>query len=160
MPEAAGLHGVRRAGEEDARRSRPRASRSTTDAQLKAQCKQQYEQLRDQVLQLLISFEWIEGEAEEQGVKVTDAEVKKPFERAEEAVASRRKPTTRSSSRTRARPRRTSCSASSSTLLSNKIRDKVTKGKDKVTDAADPGLLRQEQGSASPSPSGATCASS
>src|SRR3954467_8598717 len=34
-----------------------------TDAQLKAQCKQEYNSLRDQVLQLLISFQWIEGEA-------------------------------------------------------------------------------------------------
>ena len=30
---------------------------NTTDAQLKTQCKQEYDQLRDQVLQLLISFE-------------------------------------------------------------------------------------------------------
>src|SRR5829696_6804094 len=51
-----------------------------TDGQLKAQCKQEYEGLRDQVLQLLISFEWIEGEAKEQGVKVSDAEVKKSFD--------------------------------------------------------------------------------
>ncbi len=52
----------------------------TTDAQLKTQCKQEYEALRDQVLQLLISFQWLEGEAEEQGLEVTDAEVKKSFE--------------------------------------------------------------------------------
>ena len=51
-----------------------------TDAQLKTQCKQEYEQLRDQVLQLLISFQWIQGEAKEQGIKVTDAEVKKSFD--------------------------------------------------------------------------------
>src|SRR5918993_4587428 len=41
-----------------------------TDQQLKDQCKQQYEQLRDQVLGLLISFEWIEREAADQGGKV------------------------------------------------------------------------------------------
>src|SRR5215217_1736454 len=51
-----------------------------TDSQLKAQCKQEYESLRDQVLQLLISFKWIEGEAKEQGIKVSDAEVKKSFD--------------------------------------------------------------------------------
>ena len=51
-----------------------------TDADFKKQCEQQYDQLREQVLGLLISFEWIEREAEEQGVKVTDAEVKKSFE--------------------------------------------------------------------------------
>jgi foldase protein PrsA len=35
----------------------------TTDAQYKEQCEQEYNQLRDQVLQLLTSFHWIEGEA-------------------------------------------------------------------------------------------------
>ena len=34
-----------------------------TDGQLKTQCKQEYEALRDQVLQLLIQYEWVEGEA-------------------------------------------------------------------------------------------------
>ena len=51
-----------------------------TDADYKKQCQQQYDQLRDQVVGLLISFQWIESEAEEQGVKVTDAEVKKSFD--------------------------------------------------------------------------------
>src|SRR5215216_6699816 len=51
-----------------------------TDADYKKQCEQQYNQLRDQVLGLLISFEWIEREAEDQGIKVTDAEVKKSFD--------------------------------------------------------------------------------
>ena len=51
-----------------------------TDTQLKTQCKQEYEALRDQVLQLLISFQWIQGEAEDLGVKVSDAEVKKQFD--------------------------------------------------------------------------------
>ena len=50
-----------------------------TDEQLKTQCKQEYEQLRNQVLQLLISFKWIQGEAAAMDVKVTDAEVKKSF---------------------------------------------------------------------------------
>src|SRR3954471_24086680 len=50
-----------------------------TDSQLKTQCKQEYDQLRNQVLQLLISFKWIQGEADVQKVKVTDAEVQKSF---------------------------------------------------------------------------------
>ena len=80
VPDAAGLHEVRRGEAQDARRSRPRASRRRPTTQLKTQCKQEYEALRDQVMQLLISFQWIEGEAEEQGIKVTDAEVKKSFD--------------------------------------------------------------------------------
>src|SRR5918995_1501646 len=51
-----------------------------TDTQLKTQCKTEYDQLRNQVLQLLISFQWIQGEASTMDVKVTDAEVKKPFD--------------------------------------------------------------------------------
>ena len=51
-----------------------------TDEQLKTQCKTEYEQLRNQVLQQLISLQWIQGEADAMGIKVTDAEVKKSFE--------------------------------------------------------------------------------
>jgi foldase protein PrsA len=49
----------------------------TTDAQYKAQCKQQYDSTRDRALQQLISNEWILGEAKDQGVSVSDAEVRK-----------------------------------------------------------------------------------
>src|SRR3954469_22804268 len=52
-----------------------------TDTQLKAQCKQEYESLRDQVLQLLISFQWIEGEAKAQNIKVSDKEVQAAFDK-------------------------------------------------------------------------------
>ncbi len=52
----------------------------TTDAQLKTQCKQEAKQLKTQVMQLLISYQWLQGEAADLGVKVTDAEVKKAFE--------------------------------------------------------------------------------
>ncbi len=51
-----------------------------TAAQLKQQCEQEYETLRDQVLQFLISAEWILGEASDQGVTVTQAEVDEQFE--------------------------------------------------------------------------------
>ena len=104
-----------------------------TDAQLKNQCKQQYEQLRDQVLGLLISFEWIEREAEEQGVKVTDAEVKKSFDEQKKQTFPKDadyqkflKDSGQTEEDILMRVRLD--------VLSNKIRDKVTKGKDKVSD--------------------------
>src|SRR5687767_10763833 len=50
------------------------------DSDFKAQCKQEYEGLRDQVMQLLIQNQWVTGEAKEQKVKVSEAEVKKQFE--------------------------------------------------------------------------------
>lgn len=51
-----------------------------TAAQLKTQCEQQYQSLQQQVLGFLISSSWVIGEAEDQGVKVSDKEVKKQFE--------------------------------------------------------------------------------
>jgi foldase protein PrsA len=105
-----------------------------TDSQLKTQCKQEYGALRDQVMQLLVSFQWIEGEAKLQHVKVTDAEIKKTFDKQKKQAFP--KPADfqkflKDSGQTEAdiikRVRLDT--------LSNKIRDKVTKGKDKVSDA-------------------------
>jgi foldase protein PrsA len=50
-----------------------------TAATLKTQCEQQYTALKQQVLGYLISADWVIGEASDQGVKVTDKEVKKQF---------------------------------------------------------------------------------
>jgi foldase protein PrsA len=50
-----------------------------TAATLKTQCEQQYTALKQQVLGYLISANWVIGEASDQGVKVSDNEVKKQF---------------------------------------------------------------------------------
>ncbi len=50
-----------------------------TDAQFKTQCKQEYEGLRDQVMQFLILEKWVAGEASDQGVKVSASEADKQF---------------------------------------------------------------------------------
>lgn len=50
-----------------------------TAATFKTQCEQQYTALKQQVLGYLISADWVIGEASDQGVKVTDNEVKKQF---------------------------------------------------------------------------------
>jgi foldase protein PrsA len=55
---------------------------SQTDAHLKTQCKQEYEGLRDQVMQFLILEKWVNGEAKDQGVKLTAAEANKDFQTA------------------------------------------------------------------------------
>ena len=55
-----------------------------TAAQFKQQCQQEYETLRDQVLQFLISAEWILGEAADQGVRVTQEEIDRQFEQTKE----------------------------------------------------------------------------
>jgi foldase protein PrsA len=51
-----------------------------TDAALKKQCEQEYESLRNQVMQFLIQAEWVQQEAEEQDINVTDQSVKSSFE--------------------------------------------------------------------------------
>ncbi|MEX2253754.1 MAG: peptidyl-prolyl cis-trans isomerase [Thermoleophilaceae bacterium] len=58
----------------------PPGTPKPTSEQLKAQCKQQYDATKDQVMQFLIQAEWIQQEAAERDVKVSDAEVKKQFE--------------------------------------------------------------------------------
>ncbi|HEY5046325.1 MAG TPA: peptidyl-prolyl cis-trans isomerase [Solirubrobacteraceae bacterium] len=52
-----------------------------TSAQLKAQCQQQYQSLQQEVLGFLISSEWVIGEGSHLGVKISDQEVKKEFEK-------------------------------------------------------------------------------
>jgi foldase protein PrsA len=51
-----------------------------TDTQLKKQCATEYTSLRDQALGLLIASQWLEGEASDQGIKVTPAEVTKSID--------------------------------------------------------------------------------
>jgi foldase protein PrsA len=52
-----------------------------TKAELKSECEQQYSSLKQEVLGFLVSSEWVLGEAEHLGVKASDAEVKKEFEK-------------------------------------------------------------------------------
>src|SRR3954467_2094847 len=106
-----------------------------TDSQLKTQCKTEYEQQRNQVMQLLISFKWIQGEADAQNIKVTDAEVKKSFDQQKKQSfpkeADYQKFIKQSGQTQEDILQRVKLD-----LLSNKIRDKVVKGKDTVSDKA------------------------
>src|SRR6476646_5220982 len=58
----------------------PKGAKKPTTKQLKAQCSQQYEALKQQVMQFLISAEWISQEAKSLGVNVPDAQVQKQFQ--------------------------------------------------------------------------------
>jgi foldase protein PrsA len=103
-----------------------------TEAQFKQQCKQEYEGLRDQVLQFLISSQWILGEAADQDISISDAQVRRQFE------------TTKKQSFPKEADFKKFLEQSGMTLqdvlfrvkvdaLSNRLREKVTKGKDRVT---------------------------
>jgi foldase protein PrsA len=52
-----------------------------TETALKSQCEQQYKSLQQEVLGFLISSNWVIGEAKSLGVKLSDKEVKKQFEK-------------------------------------------------------------------------------
>jgi foldase protein PrsA len=113
----------------------PKGQKNPTDAQLKAQCKQQYEALRDQVMQFLISSAWIQGAAKDEGVSVTDkqvtAELNKQKKQSYPKEADFQKFLKSSGMTMDDLLFRVKVD-----LLSQKIRDKVTKGAATVTPAA------------------------
>jgi foldase protein PrsA len=58
-----------------------KGQQAKTEAEIKTECEQQYKALQQEVLDFLISSQWVLGEASSLGVKVTDAEVHKEFEK-------------------------------------------------------------------------------
>ena len=105
-----------------------------SDVQFKAQCQQQYQGLRDQVMQFLISSDWIQGESADQGIKVSAADAQKQLT----AIKAQQFPTPAAFAKFLA----TSGMNMNDLLfrvrldaLSNKLRTKITKGKGTVTDA-------------------------
>ena len=121
----------------DKKKAAPRPTKgkpATKDSQYVEQCKQEYEALRNQVLSFLISAQWIEGEAESQDIKVSEADVKKKFDE-----------TRKQSFPKDADYKKFLASSGQSEEdllyrvrldeLSNKLREKIVKGKDKVSDA-------------------------
>ena len=118
------------------KKTAPKAAKGqpkTTDAQYKEQCEQEYSQIRDQVVSLLTSFIWIEGEAEEMGIKVSDAEVKKSFDQ-QKKQSFPKDADYQKFLKDYGQTEQDVMQRVKLDLLSQKIRDKVIKGKDKVTD--------------------------
>ncbi len=105
------------------------------DAQLKTQCKQQYESLRDNALQLLTSAEWLQGEADAMGIKVTDAEIKKKVEEFKKSPQFAEKGAFEKFLKTSSATQDDIALQARTELLTTKIRNKVIKGKDKVSEA-------------------------
>jgi foldase protein PrsA len=104
-----------------------------TESTFKTQCQQEYDGLKQQVLQFLISSQWIQGEAKDQGVEVPQKEIDKQFE------------TTKKQSFPKPADFDKFLKTSGMTLedikfrvkldaLSNALRKKITEGKDKVSD--------------------------
>ena len=105
----------------------------TTDAQLKEQCQQQYDQLKTQVMSFLLRATWLDQEAQKQGVKVTDKDVQKQLDQAKRQAF----PKDSDYQKYLVRNGLTDADVlfqQRSQLLEQKITQKVTKGKEKVTD--------------------------
>ncbi|MBW3609190.1 MAG: peptidyl-prolyl cis-trans isomerase [Actinobacteria bacterium] len=106
-----------------------------TDAQLKAQCKQEYEGLRDQVMQFLILEKWVTGEAEDQGVNVTAAEADKAFEEAKKQSFPKESDFREFLEQSGMTLADAKFQVRFNTIYT-KLREKAVKGADKVTDKA------------------------
>jgi foldase protein PrsA len=112
----------------------PKGAKKPTNAQLKTQCKQQYDALKQQVMQFLVSAEWIKQEADKQGVKVSDKEVQKQFADQKKQSFQKEedyKKFLKNSGMTEA----DLLFRVKLDVISNDVRNKILKGKDKVTDA-------------------------
>ena len=105
-----------------------------TETQLKSQCEQEYKSLQQEVLGFLISSNWVLGEAGSLGVKVSDKEVKKQFEK----IKNQQFPKAAEFQKFLATSGQTVSDLLlrvKLNLLSSKIQQKVVKEKSKVTQA-------------------------
>jgi foldase protein PrsA len=112
----------------------PKGAKKPTNAQLKTQCQQQYDALKQQVMQFLVSAEWIQQEADKQGVKVSDKQVSKQFQDQKKQSFQKEadyKKFLQNSGMTEA----DLLFRVKLDIISNDVRNKVIKGKDTVTDA-------------------------
>jgi foldase protein PrsA len=57
----------------------PKGQKKPSNDALKKQCKSEYDSLKKEVMQFLIQAEWVQQEAADQNIKVTDAQIKKSF---------------------------------------------------------------------------------
>jgi len=111
----------------------PPGSQKPTDDQLKSQCEQEYEALKQQVMQFLISAEWIEQEADARGIEVSDAEVQKQFEdQKKQSFPSEKQ--YQQFLKTSGQTEEDLLFRVKLDVLSTKVRDEIVQGTDEVTD--------------------------
>ncbi len=105
-----------------------------TPASLKANCQQLYNSARDQVVPFLVTADWLQGEAADQGVKVTAAEVEAMLKK----IEAQRFPTPSQLAQFLASSGETNADLLYRVridTLSNKLRQKVTGAKVTITPA-------------------------
>jgi foldase protein PrsA len=112
----------------------PKGAKKPTTAQLKTQCTQQYQALKQQVMQFLVSAEWIQQEANKDNVKVSDKQIQKQFQ-------DQKKQSFQKESDYQTFLKNSGMTESDLLfrvrldIISNDVRNKVIKGKDNVTQA-------------------------
>ncbi len=112
----------------------PKGQKLPTAAQLKAQCAQQYTALKQQVLQFLISADWILGEAKNQNISVTDKQVQAEFAK-QKKQSYPKEADFQKFLKTSGMSQEDLLFRVKVDLLSQKIRTKVTAGKNSATPA-------------------------
>jgi foldase protein PrsA len=111
-----------------------KGAKKPTTAQLKTQCQQQYDALKQQVMQFLVSAEWIQQEADKLGVKVSNKEVQKQFQD-QKKQSFQKESDYKKFLQTSGMTEADLVFRVKLDVISNDVRNKVIKGKDKVTDA-------------------------
>jgi foldase protein PrsA len=112
----------------------PKGTPKPKESDLKKQCQQEFDALKTQVMQFLISAEWIQQEADKRGIKVSDKEVRTEFNDQKKQSFPKDadyQKFLKSSGQTEG----DLLFRVKLDVLSNKVREKVVAGKDKVTDA-------------------------
>jgi foldase protein PrsA len=121
----------------DKRKSTPKPGKGqpkVTDGQLKTQCQTEYNALRDQVVGLLVTYRWVQGEAKDRKVSVTDADVQKSFQ-SQKKQSFPKEADYQKFLKQSGQTQDDILLRVKIDLLFSKIRDQVIKGKDNVTDA-------------------------
>jgi len=111
----------------------PKGQPKPKDSDLKKQCEQENDALRQQVMQFLISAEWIQQEADARGIKASDKEVRKEFEDQKKQSFPKDKDY-QEFLKTSGQTEEDLVFRVKLDVLSNQVREKIVEGKDKVSD--------------------------
>jgi foldase protein PrsA len=113
----------------------PKGAKKPSPEELKSQCKQEYDSLKDQVMQFLISAEWIQQEAKDQDVEASDEEVQKQFQEQKKQSFPKEKDYQEFLKRS-GQTEEDLLFRVKLDVLSNELRKKIVKDKGKITEAS------------------------
>jgi foldase protein PrsA len=115
------------------KQKQPKGTSEPSAASLKKECKQQYDTLKGQVMQFLISADWIRLEAKERGIEATPQKIRQQFEQQKKQSFPDDK-AYKEFLKASGQTEKDLLFRVELDYLSNEIRKKVVAGKGKVTD--------------------------